>query len=64
MSLELTDTTSIYKVYNNVLLSSIGNYTQYPIMNHTRKEYEKEYICDWKKAIHNLAHTQIQALVI
>ena len=29
---------------NKVLLYSIGNYIQYPVINHNRKEYEKEYI--------------------
>ena len=32
---------------NKVLLSSTGNYIQYPVVNHSGKEYEKEriYIC-------------------
>ena len=30
---------------NEVLLYSTGNYIQYPMINHTGKEYEKEYIC-------------------
>ena len=29
---------------NKVLLYSTGNYFQYPVINHNRKEYEKEYI--------------------
>ena len=29
---------------NKVLLYSIGNYIHYPVINHNRKEYEKEYI--------------------
>ena len=29
---------------NKVLLYSIGNYIQYPIINHNGKEYEKEYV--------------------
>ena len=34
-------------ISNKVLLYSIGNYIQYPVINHSRKEYEKEcvYIC-------------------
>ena len=31
-------------VNNKVLLYSTGNYIQYPMMNHNRKEYVKEYI--------------------
>ena len=31
-------------INNKVLLSSTGNYTQYPVINHNGKEYEKEYI--------------------
>ena len=27
-----------------VLLDNIGNYMQYPVINHHGKEYEKEYI--------------------
>ena len=29
-------------INNKVLLYSIGNYSQYPVMNHNGKEYEKE----------------------
>ena len=29
---------------NKVLLCSIGNYIQYPVINHEEKEYEKEHI--------------------
>ena len=29
---------------NKVLLYSTGNYSQYPVLNHHGKEYEKEYI--------------------
>ena len=29
---------------NKVLLYSTENYIQYPVINHNRKEYEKEYI--------------------
>ena len=32
-------------INNKVLLYSTGNYIQYPVINHNRKEYEKEYIC-------------------
>ena len=34
------------KFYNIlwILLYSIGKYTQYPVINHNGKEYEKEYI--------------------
>ena len=35
--------TSINRMDNNkVLLYSTGNYSQYPVINHTGKEYEKE----------------------
>ena len=29
---------------NKVLLYSTENYSQYPVLNHNGKEYEKEYI--------------------
>ena len=29
---------------NKVLLYSTGNYIHYPVINHSGKEYEKEYI--------------------
>ena len=29
-------------INNKVLLYSTGNYIQYPVINHNRKEYEKE----------------------
>ena len=29
---------------NKILLCSTGHYIQYPVINHNRKEYEKEYI--------------------
>ena len=29
---------------NKVLLCSLGNYIQYPVINHDEKEYEKEHI--------------------
>ena len=32
-------------INNKVLLYSTGNYTQYPVINHNGKEYEKGYIC-------------------
>ena len=28
-----------------VLLCSTGSYIQYPVINHNRKEYEKECVC-------------------
>ena len=31
-------------VNNKVLLYSTRNHIQYPVINHSRKEYEKEYI--------------------
>ena len=31
-------------INNKVLVYSTGNYIQYPVINHNRKEYEKEYI--------------------
>ena len=31
-------------INNKVLLYSTGNYIQYPMINHDRKGYEKEYI--------------------
>ena len=30
---------------NKVLLYSTRNYIQYLVINHNRKEYEKEYMC-------------------
>ena len=30
-------------INNKVLLYSTGNYIQYPVTNHSGKEYEKEY---------------------
>ena len=33
------------KQMNKMLLSSTGNYIQYPVINHNGQEYEKEYIC-------------------
>ena len=34
-------------INKKVLLYSMGNYIQYPVINHKRKEYEKEcmYVC-------------------
>ena len=32
----------IGRINNKVLLYSPGNYTQYPVINHNGKEYEKE----------------------
>ena len=32
-------------INNKVLLNSIGNYIQYPVVNHNGKEYEKECMC-------------------
>ena len=31
-------------INNKVLLCSVGNYIQYPVINHNGKEYEKENI--------------------
>ena len=31
-------------INNKVLLHSTGNYSQYPMINHKEREYEKEYI--------------------
>ena len=37
------------RVNNKVLMYSTGNYSQYPVINHNGKEYEKEciyiYVC-------------------
>ena len=33
------------KQMNKMLLSSTGNYIQYPVINHNGQEYEKEDIC-------------------
>ena len=30
--------------HTHVLLYSVGNYFQYPLINHNEKEYEKDYI--------------------
>ena len=32
-------------INKKILLQSTGNYSQYPVINHNGKEYEKEYIC-------------------
>ena len=32
-------------VNNEVPLYRTGNHIQYPVINHNRKEYEKEYMC-------------------
>ena len=32
-------------INNKVLGYSTGNYIQYPVTNHNRKEYEKECVC-------------------
>ena len=34
----------IGRINSKVLLYSTGNYIQYPVTNHSGKEYEKEYI--------------------
>ena len=31
-------------INNTVLLHSTGNYIQYPVINHSGKEYEKEHM--------------------
>jgi len=31
-------------INNKILLYSTGNYTQYPVINHNKKDYEKECI--------------------
>ena len=31
-------------INNKVLLCNTGNYIQYPVISHSGKEYEKEYI--------------------
>ena len=35
---------TIYKINNNTLLYSTGNYIQHAVTNHNGKEYEKEYM--------------------
>ena len=35
-------------INNKVLLYSTGNYSQYPVINHNGKEYEKEYAYMYK----------------
>ena len=32
-------------INNKILRYSTGNYIQYPVINHNRKEYEKECVC-------------------
>ena len=32
-------------IANKVLLYSMGSYIQYPVINHSRKEYEKQCLC-------------------
>jgi len=43
-------------INNKVLLYSIGNYIQYPVINHNRKEkiyiYKTEYFAIWQKLTH------------
>ena len=39
-------------INNKVLLRSTGNYIQYPVINHNRKEYEKEYTCITESFLH------------
>ena len=34
-------------INNKVLLYNTGNYTQYPVINHNGKEYEKIYMYNW-----------------
>ena len=34
----------IKEINNKILLYSTGNYIQYPVINHSGKEYEEEYI--------------------
>ena len=34
----------IGQINNKLLLYSTGDYSQYPLINHNGKEYEKEYI--------------------
>ena len=36
--------TIIYRMDNKVLLYSTGNYSQYTVISHNGKEYEKEYM--------------------
>ena len=43
-SLGLADLLYVDWINNEFLLCGTGNYIQYPIINHIRKEYEKEYI--------------------
>ena len=34
-------------INNRVLLRSTGNCIQYPVINHTGKEYRKDYLYNW-----------------
>ena len=36
----------LWGINNKVLLYNIGNYIEYPMVNHNGKEYEKEYITE------------------
>ena len=43
--LGLADATGVYRMdrqHGPIVLYRIGNYSQYPVMNHNGKEYEKE----------------------
>ena len=44
-------------INNRVLLNSIGNYIQYPVINYNGEEYEKECICAY------LSHSRNQHIV-
>ena len=43
--LELTDVSYYIQNGNKMLLYSTGHYIQYPVINHSGKEYEKKFIC-------------------
>ena len=43
-SLGLADVNYHIEWINKILIYSTGDYIQYPVINHSGKEYEKEYI--------------------
>ena len=42
-------------INNKVLMYNTGNYIQYPVINHNRKEYEKEciYVYNWVTSLYS-----------
>ena len=51
-------------VNNKVLLYSIGDYIQYPEINHNGKEYKKEYICIYIYDLTTLLYSRNQHNIV